>query len=152
MQRRVAGFTIIELFVALAITAALVAIAVPGYRGYRERVQVKEAVVQISALEDHIDAFELEHQVFPPNLGALGVGDTRDPWGNPYEYLRIQGTPPSVLGMVRKDKNLVPINSDYDLYSKGPDGESASPLTAERSRDDVVRANDGGFVGVAAEY
>jgi general secretion pathway protein G len=53
---------------------------------------------------------------------------------------------------MRKDRNLVPINSDYDLYSMGPDGESMPPLTAARSRDDIVRANNGGFVGTAEAY
>jgi general secretion pathway protein G len=52
----------------------------------------------------------------------------------------------------RKDKNLHPLNSDFDLYSIGKDGESRQPLTAKWSRDDVVRANDGGFVGLASEY
>jgi general secretion pathway protein G len=56
------------------------------------------------------------------------------------------------MGPMRKDKNLVPINSQYDLYSKGPDGESLAPLTAKKSQDDIVLANDGGFVGRASDY
>jgi general secretion pathway protein G len=50
-------------------------------------------------------------------------------------------------GTLRKDRNLVPINSDYDLYSLGPDGETRPPLTAGPSRDDIARAADGSFVG-----
>jgi general secretion pathway protein G len=46
----------------------------------------------------------------------------------------------------------VPINTDFDLYSMGPDGRSAPPLTASDSRDDIVRANNGRFVGIAADY
>ena len=53
---------------------------------------------------------------------------------------------------MRKDKKLVPLNSDYDLYSMGPDGESKPPLTAKASKDDIVRANDGEFVGLAERY
>ncbi|MFQ5988854.1 MAG: hypothetical protein ACE5K9_02950 [Candidatus Methylomirabilales bacterium] len=53
---------------------------------------------------------------------------------------------------MRKDQFLVPLNSDYDLYSKGKDGQSQPPLTAQARRDDIVRANDGGFVGLAPEY
>jgi general secretion pathway protein G len=56
------------------------------------------------------------------------------------------------MSQTRKDKNLVPLNSDFDLYSKGPDGESVPALTAGVSRDDIVRANDGAFIGVAADY
>ena len=53
---------------------------------------------------------------------------------------------------VRKDKNLVPINTDFDLYSLGKDGLSAGPLTAKDSRDDIVRANNGAFIGRAEDY
>jgi len=53
---------------------------------------------------------------------------------------------------MRKDKNLTPINTYYDLYSTGKDGLSVSPLTAKHSRDDIVRANDGGFIGLATDF
>ena len=53
---------------------------------------------------------------------------------------------------MRKDKNLVPLNTDFDLYSKGPDGASQKPLNAEASRDDIVRANNGAYVGKAEDY
>lgn len=55
-------------------------------------------------------------------------------------------------GKPRKDRFLHPINSDYDLYSMGKDGESVEPLTAKKSLDDVIRANDGSFVGLAADF
>jgi general secretion pathway protein G len=38
------------------------------------------------------------------------------------------------------------------LYSMGKDEKSRPPLTAQMSRDDIVRANDGNFIGMAAEY
>jgi general secretion pathway protein G len=55
-------------------------------------------------------------------------------------------------GKARKDKFLVPINSDYDLYSDGQDGQSASPLTAKASQDDIVRAANGSYVGLASQF
>lgn len=55
-------------------------------------------------------------------------------------------------GAKRKDRNLVPLNTDYDLYSRGPDGQSVSPLTAAKSKDDIIRANNGGYVGTAEDY
>ncbi|MBX3120823.1 MAG: prepilin-type N-terminal cleavage/methylation domain-containing protein [Fimbriimonadaceae bacterium] len=55
-------------------------------------------------------------------------------------------------GRPRKDRFLHPINSDYDLYSMGKDGESVEPLTAQKSHDDIIRANDGSFVGLAVEF
>ena len=53
---------------------------------------------------------------------------------------------------MRMDKNLVPINADFDLYSKGRDGKSQQPLTAKDSLDDIVRGNDGGYYGLASKY
>ena len=55
-------------------------------------------------------------------------------------------------GGARKDKFLVPLNTDYDLYSRGQDGESAGPLTASESKDDVIRALDGRYVGLASDF
>jgi general secretion pathway protein G len=77
----------------------------------------------------------------------VGYGDRRDPWGNLYQYLNIETQ--KGVGKARKDQFLVPLNSDYDLYSMGRDGKSQSPLKAKASRDDILRANNGGYVGLA---
>ena len=61
----------------------------------------------------------------------------------------MEGTP---QGKLRKDRFLVPVNSDYDLYSKGQDRKSSTPFTAKASQDDIVRANDGAYVGLASEF
>jgi general secretion pathway protein G len=34
----------------------------------------------------------------------------------------------------------------------GKDGESVAPLTAAKSRDDVVRAANGAFIGLASNF
>ncbi|MBX3236415.1 MAG: prepilin-type N-terminal cleavage/methylation domain-containing protein [Nitrospiraceae bacterium] len=67
-------------------------------------------------------------------------------------YAAANGTGNVDRGKPRKDRFLHPINSDYDLYSIGKDGESVEPLTAKKSHDDVIRANDGKFVGLATEF
>jgi general secretion pathway protein G len=56
------------------------------------------------------------------------------------------------IAMARKDRFQVPINSDFDLYSMGPDGQSMPTLNAPVSRDDILRANDGAFYGIAEEF
>ncbi|MFQ5930741.1 MAG: prepilin-type cleavage/methylation domain-containing protein, partial [Acidobacteriota bacterium] len=88
----------------------------------------------------------------PGDLDQLGRGDLRDPWGNPYQYLNFGTLGKGGKGKMRKDKFLVPINSRYDLYSMGKDGKSTPPLTAKNSWDDVIRANDGAFLGLGSEY
>ena len=52
----------------------------------------------------------------------------------------------------RKDRFNVPINSDYDLYSMGADGASVEPLISAQSHDDIVRAANGTFVGLAENF
>lgn len=55
-------------------------------------------------------------------------------------------------GGARKDRHLHPISSDFDLYSMGKDGDSVKPLTAQKSHDDVIRASDGGYYGLAKNF
>ena len=74
-----------------------------------------------------------------------------DPWGNLYVYHKFV-IPPGIAAQARKDRFLVPINSQYDLYSMGKDGDSRLPLSVPVSQDDIVAANDGGFVGLASRY
>jgi len=52
----------------------------------------------------------------------------------------------------RRDRYLFPLNTDYDLFSLGPDARTAVSLGSKLGQDDVIRANDGGFFGVAADY
>ena len=64
-----------------------------------------------------IDRYIMEKGDPPPDLAAIGKDGMLDPWDDPYVYLSFEGL--HGLGQMRKDKNLVPINSEYDLYSIG---------------------------------
>ncbi len=52
----------------------------------------------------------------------------------------------------RKDRLLFPLNTDYDLFSVGPNGKSLASLGDNFSLDDVIRANDGNYFGPAKNY
>lgn len=147
---RSSGLTLLELMFVLAITAILAAVAVPSYRAYVERTRTSTAIADIGEIHLRIQRFIVNAGNPPPDLLAIGVADKRDPWGNAYVYLSFEGLVGK--GPMRKDKNLVPVNSQYDLYSMGPDGESVPPFAAKKSRDDIVLANDGGYIGLAADY
>jgi len=134
----------------VAILGILIAIAVPAYPSYQDRVRTFKAVADIKSIEALVLTYKAEERAPPLNLGQVGVAGMRDPWGNPYQYTNLEDI--NGNGKARKNKNLVPINSDFDLWSNGKDGASQSPLTAQVSRDDIVRANDGRFVGLASEY
>jgi general secretion pathway protein G len=97
-----------------------------------------------------VSSFELNNRRYPDSLAEAGVGDMLDPWGNPYRYLVVFAR--NDVGPVRKDHNLKPVNSGYDLYSMGPDGVTASPFTSTGGKDDIVMANDGDYFGVACQY
>ena len=99
----------------------------------------------------------------PSNNGNGGGGGNHGAWdwllpveayaaGNANGNGNGNGSGNASKGKPRKDRFLHPINSDYDLYSMGKDGESVEPLTAKKSHDDVIRANDGSFVGLAVEF
>ncbi|MAT84717.1 MAG: prepilin-type cleavage/methylation domain-containing protein [Gammaproteobacteria bacterium] len=152
MHVRHSGFTLVELLMAVAIGALLLAIAVPAYQEYVDRSRAAQALSDIGQLDMRIERFAADNFRLPATLAELPGDLPLDPWGRQYAYLRIEGEPPGIRGQVRKDRNLNPINSDFDLYSSGPDGESRPPLTARPSRDDIVRGGNGSFVGPASDF
>ena len=109
------GITLVELLIAIAILAILTAIVVPSYSSYRERVRVQQAASDIVALGAIIKLYEIDNRTYPATLADIGKAGMLDPWNRPYEYLRLQPLDNTQSGKVRKDKNLVPINSDFDL-------------------------------------
>jgi general secretion pathway protein G len=147
--RRCRGFTLVELMLVTALIAIVGAVAVPTYQGAVERTRMRRAVADIGLLSLKLEKWDLNHGRLPNSLEEAGLADMRDPWGNPYRYLAVAGAD---RGQLRKDRNLVPINTDFDLYSAGRDGDTRPPLTAKPSRDDIVRANNGSFLGLAEEY
>lgn len=149
LARRRRGFTLVELMIVLAIIGTLAAIAAPLYADVTERARVARAIAEIRILDSEIAAFEAFNGRLPTSLAEIGRGTLKDPWGNPYQYLEYSAGP---SGQIRKDHALHPLNSTYDLYSKGKDGQSQPPLTAAASRDDIIRANDGGYIGPASGY
>lgn len=151
MKRQGLGFTLVELLLGIVILGILSTIAISSYEEYIERSRVAHAISDILVMELAIERFYIDKSRYPESLDELaGQIPAVDPWKNPYQYLNIATT--TGRGMVRKDHNLVPLNSDYDLYSMGKDGASVPPLTARASLDDVVRANNGRFVGLASKY
>jgi general secretion pathway protein G len=144
------GFTLIEILLVMAIVGTLSAIAVPKFHDAVDKAKVARAIEDISALQADVIGYAAGHDSLPVSLVQAGRGAMTDPWGNLYRYVRFD--PKGGVGQARKDRFLVPINSDFDLYSMGKDGQSAPGLTAKPSRDDIIRANDGSFIGLASNY
>lgn len=143
------AFTLIELLSAMTIIGLLVGLSVPKLGEAVNQAKIARAIGDLRAI-----AIEVNSRMdLPESLAEIGRASRLDPWGRPYVYLKF---PPTrgrgVPRGARKDRFLVPINSAFDLYSLGKDGASAPPLTARASQDDIVVANDGGFIGLAKRY
>jgi len=142
------GFTLLELLAAMSILAVLVAFAVPGYWMYLERARQSRAVAELGEIQIVISEFSTANDGrLPADLAELGLDGRIDPWGNAWIYVNL-----SLGGAPRTDQNGEPVNLDYDLYSRGADGATALSLTIAASEDDILRASDGGFVGVVDDY
>ena len=107
------GFTLIEVMVSVCIIGVLSAIATPLYVGYRERARVAVAISDMKSIEAAIFNFVANNSALPDTLAQVGLGNFRDPWGNPYAYLRIDGGDGKGKGKLRKDHFMVPVNTDF---------------------------------------
>jgi len=146
------AFTVIEIAVGMMIVALVYTTVTPAIIASINNAKTSTTNNDIEEAQTEIDDFYKKNGRFPDSLDEVFDEVPIDPWGNPYQYTNILNAKGKGKGKFRKDKNLVPINSDYDFYSMGPDGKTASPLTAAISQDDIVRGRNGLFVGVAADY
>jgi general secretion pathway protein G len=147
---RSGGVTVVELMIVVFIIGVLTLIAAPSYQYVIDRKNTAQAETDIALIGTLASYYYNDNQAYPSGLADVGASAMVDPWGNPYQYHNTatgQGN-----GLARKDHSLHPLNTDFDLYSMGKDGQSRSPLTAQPSRDDIVRANNGAFIGLATDY
>lgn len=147
------GLTLIELMIVVGIISALAAIAIPSYFSSRYKAKIAVAISEIKIIEKAVLNYQVEHDELPDFLSAIDMDQIVDPWGHPYHYLRIEGgTTPGLNGKRRRDKNANPVNSDFDLYSMGRDGLTVPQFAGKKARDDIVRANNGDFYGLAEKH
>ena len=144
------GFTLIELVLALVVATTLLTLAFSSYSSYIKQAKVTQAEADLTAIEGRIALYQTANGALPTSLAQIGAGNQLDPWGHAYQYLDFTGL--QSKAQMRKDRNLVPINSDYDLYSNGQNGATIPPIVAPVSQDDVIRANNGGFIRLASDY
>lgn len=150
-RRKAAGFTLIEMLAVMVLIGVLIGIVTPRLENVLVTVKVTQAIADITVIQLDVLAYSVTNDSLPPDLATIGRSAMLDPWGNPYQYLNYGGNTKNPPG-ARKDRSLHPLNSDFDLYSTGADGQSAPPITAKSSQDDIIRANDGGYVGLARNY
>ena len=147
------GFTIIELLISVAIVGTLATVAIGSFAKFKDMARVARCSEEIRSLEREIAAYTTEKGELPANLQAINRQDLKDPWGNGYYYY------PALLpvdianyGPNNRIGTFGTINTDYDLYSLGSKGPFNQSIHADESLDDIIRANDGSFVGQVKDY
>lgn len=144
------GFTLFELMAAVVMGFIITIFAIPYYGDYVERARIAHAVGDIGEIHLRAGMFDLINNRYPITLAEIDLPNEVDPWGNPYQFLSFDGMDGN--GPKRKNRDMVPVNTQYDVYSMGPDGMTASPFTSEVGGDDVVMAGDGTYFGLADAY
>ena len=111
-----AGFTLIEILVAVAIIGILGAVAVMNITANLEKAKVTAAKEAVNNIKAAVTNYYLQYKKYPSDLSALieakgddepvldgGEGALEDPWGTEYRY-------------EHKGKKIL-------IVSAGPDGE-----------------------------
>jgi prepilin-type N-terminal cleavage/methylation domain-containing protein len=141
------GLTLVELIVVVGILGALALLAIPSYDEYVMKAKNNACASELRVIDKAVTAYYIDRSVLPASLDDVGFGSQLDPWKRRYVYKDhsivddVPHKPPlqDIAGDV--------LNLDYDLYSMGVDGASASGFGDPANADDIVRANDGAYIG-----
>ena len=130
-----AGFTLIEILVAVAIIGILGTVATVSIPKILENAKIKAAKSGVDSLKNAVVTYNIEKGKYPSDLKALveasgdddpvvegGEGALYDPWGVEYKY-------------ERKGKKIV-------VISAGPDGEFGGEDDIRSDTTKKVSGND----------
>jgi general secretion pathway protein G len=151
LLRRNSGFTLIELIMVVILIAILAILSLGAFTNLKTNAKNGRCKAEIRTIEKSILASFTDRGRLPDTMTTAEIGsdaDLKDPWGHSYVYYNIA----SALGTPYADFTSENLNTDFDLYSMGPDGTTAAspslvldPANAT-SFDDIVRCNDGATV------
>ncbi len=137
------GFTLVELMVVVGILGILAGIAINFYLGSIEKARIIKAISEIRSLEKEILKYDIDWYELPDTLDDLDRESLKDPWRRPYQYQNLENIKEKDKGKGKK-KGKYKGNTDFYLFSLGKDGEP--------SDDDIIRGDDGEYVGMASKY
>mgnify|MGYP006291163457 CR=1 FL=1 len=133
MHYRRKGFTFLEIMFVVVIIGLLVAIVAPNLTGKSRKARVMTTKASMNSVETALQNFEMNVGRFPTTDEGLDAllkcpGDVNEEmWDSPY----LKRTPKDAWGNEFAYKCPGEHNADFDLYSKGPDGQ-------EDTEDDIV--------------
>lgn len=71
LKKKKKAFTLLELLVVLAILAILIAIAIPVYKGQKEKAAITAHNANVRVLETAVESYKQDHGEYPETLKAL---------------------------------------------------------------------------------
>ncbi len=143
------AFTLVELMLVVVALALLTTMSMSSYQKFTDRARNAQAASDIREIDAMITRFYTQNSRYPANLGEIAVSK-KDPWKRDYMYVDFSKLDDD--STKRKDGNLQPINSDYDLFSKGKDGATIKKINIAPGADDIVRGRNGNYVGLGKDY
>ncbi|QDG74407.1 type II secretion system major pseudopilin GspG [Labrenzia sp. PHM005] len=122
-RRSKAGFSLIEMLVALAILALIAGIAGPKAISFLSRSKVKTAELQIQELETALELYYLDIGRYPSEADGLQALVTSPPtekyWNGPYLETEASLKDPWDRWYLYRSPGQT---GDFDIYSLGRDG------------------------------
>ncbi len=120
VNRRKAGFTLIEILLVVVIIGILAGIGIPALSGKSEQAKIAQAQANIKAIESALAIYEMNNGAYPSSLDGLLDSSKqgfpfldkqsvpKDPWEQPFSY--------AVPGSHNTYK--------FDLYCTSPNGKT----------------------------
>jgi general secretion pathway protein G len=175
------GFSMVEMLIVVAVIAILASIGIPRYLQAVRTARNVQAIGDIRKISVEIEQYRARHGGLPEVLPVerddpWGRPYQYIPWApvvkvvggvelvvDPDEDEEKKSKRKKKPKKPKQDEETEPepteeeteyelVNTEYDLFSLGIGGRTGASLDEAESLDDIVRADDGGFVGLAREY
>ncbi len=121
-----AGFTLIEIMLAITIIGLLTTVFYKGFTGYIARTKVATTKQTLRTIQSNIDTYNLDMGHYPESLKELMVkpsGEGSSNWNGP--YLPGKDLPKDAWGKTIMYSLTPDGEHEYELYSYGAEGKKA---------------------------
>ena len=121
-----AGFTLVEVMLAITIIGALTAVFYAGFKNYITRSKIATTKTTLKTIQSGIDMFNLDTGHYPDTLKDLIVKPAKPEmsgWSN--AYIPGKESPKDAWGKPIMYNPTPGGDHEYELYSYGPDGKKA---------------------------